>query len=210
MTQWRVLCPRKHLLKATTTTGDIHKLSSYRYDDRGQAFIDKTNRFIDKRVTHYLSFTGRRTPRRLRIHPTATNRANRARDLHARGGPNATAATRCRWYTAATADHGRAFYGTKYDRDETASGRPVQPHDRAGSSRPNDDTGTHTPTQLVYHIAYSHVISSLQRCNPWPYMSPVVISPQNEAIHRALCIVKCGIIGAGLVYTVTHSTDGAT
>jgi len=26
----------------------------------------------------------------------------------------------------------------------------------------------------------------------------------------ALCRVKCGIIGTGLVYTVTHSTDGAT
>jgi len=25
-----------------------------------------------------------------------------------------------------------------------------------------------------------------------------------------LCIVKCGILATGLVYTVTHSTDGAT
>ena len=34
----------------------------------------------------------------------------------------------------------------------------------------------------------------------------------NEAIHRAspVYIVKCGIIGTGLVYTLTHSIDGAT
>ena len=29
MTQWRVLCPHNHLLKTTTTTGDIRELSSY-------------------------------------------------------------------------------------------------------------------------------------------------------------------------------------
>jgi len=29
MTQWRVLCPHNHLLKAITTTGDIRELSSY-------------------------------------------------------------------------------------------------------------------------------------------------------------------------------------
>jgi len=28
MTQWCVLCPHNHLLKTTTTTGDIRELSS--------------------------------------------------------------------------------------------------------------------------------------------------------------------------------------
>jgi len=30
MTQWRVLCPHNHILKTTSTTGDISELSSYR------------------------------------------------------------------------------------------------------------------------------------------------------------------------------------
>ena len=59
-------------------------------------------------------------------------------------------------------------------------------------------------------FVYFNLNEAIHRASPVQPCAKIYVHRLYTAIRLYLCIVKCSIIGTGLVYTVTHSIDGAT
>ena len=80
MTQWPVLCPHNHVLKTTTTTGDIRELSSHPLLQWTESKLEPSSATLHARETM------RTPPKRLSVSPSTSTSAHTARRQKARSG----------------------------------------------------------------------------------------------------------------------------